>query len=355
MEAIAKIFERTNRSVLQLDAFDLMVAILFPHRRFNLRKKWEAAKNQHPILADFGIPGVEVLKVIALREHLRQRKAWEEGKVRKMTVRGVRQSDVLALEPRLVIREWTKAVAAYARALRLIREHCGVIRKGIIPQATMLLPIADSLLGRSSVSAAARKKLVRWFWASSFQRSYARGANTRAVTDARSLRAWLASAADIPEEVEQFAISEESFKEVDDGNDIVVNATACLLNTRGARDWSKESAKGRQGRKLFETPSSTDLAIHHVFPIEFLESRVRRPRMATDVPANQVLIDASLNNSIRNAPPSTVVRNNKVVTSAIRTHLAELDALKKDDFSRFINDRAELLAREARKAVTPAS
>ena len=355
MEAIAKIFERTNRSVLELDAFDLMVAILFPHRRFNLRDKWDDAKAKRPVLDEYKIPGVEVLKVVALREHMRQRGEAESEKRHKMSVHGIRQSDVLALDPKLVIKEWNQAVKAYAQALEFVRDECGAVRKKIIPQLTMLLPIADAMYGRRSpLSAAGRRKITRWFWAVSFRRLYARGANTRAVIDTRVLRDWFARPSAIPEEVGEFSISPESFREIDEGNELATAAVICLLNTLGARDWAKETASGTRGRMLIGTPTSTDLSIHHVFPLEYLESRVKRPKMAAEVPANQVLIDASLNSSIRNSPPSSVVGNSKVVPSAIKTHLADVSAMRKNNYESFVKQRSEKLAQAARKAVNPA-
>jgi hypothetical protein len=354
MEAIAKIFERTNRSVLQLDAFDLMVAILYPHQ-FNLRKKWEAAKSSLPILSTYEVAGVEVLKVIALREHLKQREELDAEKIKKLTVRGVRQSDVLALEPKLVIKEWSKAVKAYSQALQFLRDDCGAIRRKIVPQHTMVLPIADALFGRkSALPSTSRKKLKRWFWAVSFQRLYARGANTRAVTDAHLLRLWLGRGGRTPDLIDEFSITDDSFYTMDDGNDLAIAATLCLLNTLDARDWAAQSAKGGRGRKLVETPESTELGIHHVFPLEYLASRIKRPRMAAEVPANQVLIDAGLNSSIRNSPPSSIMKSKKVVPSAIKSHLIDPGTMSRDNYESFVRHRSAQLAIEARRAVNPA-
>jgi hypothetical protein len=353
MEAIAKIFERTNRSVLRLDAFDLMVAILYPHK-FNLRKKWEAAKTSFEILSEYEVPGVEILKVIALREHLKQHDEVEEEKRKKISVGGVRQSDVLELDPKLVIRDWSKAVAAYAYSLEFLREHCGVVTRRILPQQTIILPIADAFFGHTKLSVPATQKLTRWFWAVCFERLYARGANTRAVTDAKLLRAWLGRGASVPGLVSEFSVGDESLRELDEGNDLVTAATLCLLNTLGARDWATESAKGSSGRKLSLTPKSTELSVHHVFPLEYLRSRVSRAKVQAEVPANQVLIDAGLNSSIRNAAPSGALNNSKVVPSALKSHLIDPETMRNDDFSAFVTSRSEKIAQAARRAVNPA-
>lgn len=67
LAVVAKIFETTNRGAMVLDAFDLMVARLYP-REFNLREEWKKAQDRygfHPRMA------LEALQIISLREHLR--------------------------------------------------------------------------------------------------------------------------------------------------------------------------------------------------------------------------------------------------------------------------------------------
>jgi hypothetical protein len=63
--AIARIFERVNRGVLKLSAFDLMVAKTF-ETGWNLRDRWDQAVSEYPVLAGFE-DGMPVIRVIALK------------------------------------------------------------------------------------------------------------------------------------------------------------------------------------------------------------------------------------------------------------------------------------------------
>ena len=162
-----------------------MVAKLYPHD-FKLRDKSLQALKRHKAAATYftedgeEILGMEVLKLVALREHLRQRRAG-----RRLTVRGVRESDVLDLDPAVVKREWARAVRDYVAALVFVRDRCGAVRPGVLPSRTMLLPIANALSsGRRS---GWREDLERFFWVSCFEQTYGQGANTQAVADAGRL------------------------------------------------------------------------------------------------------------------------------------------------------------------------
>lgn len=205
LAAIAKIFETLNRTGMRLATFDLMVARLYPYD-FKLRDEWEAARANCDQFDDLGIEdGVEVLKVIALREHMRQRDANI-----KLTVKGVRESDVLALAPQTVIDQWADAVQALANAIDFVGSECGAIRKGLMPSSAMLLPLAHMLAPGSAQREGLRADLVRWFWATSFAQTYAQGANTQAVADTRILSAWQADQAAMPDAVRLFRLDSET-------------------------------------------------------------------------------------------------------------------------------------------------
>jgi hypothetical protein len=189
LPAIAKIFETLNRGGIPLKTFDLMVARLYPHD-FRLKDKWESAQAEHGEFDRAGIDdGVDILKVIALQEHIRQR---DTGV--KRTVKGVRESDVLSVAAETVIAQWDKAVAAFVNALRFVEDDCGVIRPGLMPSAAMVHPISALLAPDMPEREGLREDLKHWFWASTFAQTYSQAANTRAVSDAIALRAWRADA-----------------------------------------------------------------------------------------------------------------------------------------------------------------
>jgi hypothetical protein len=179
-----------------------------------------------------------------------------------------------------------------------------------------------------------------------FARQYSRGANTRAVSDTRVLRAWLAGGGE-PPDVSDFNITAEDLIEVDDGNEIVSAGIACLLIKRGARDWARS---GSGPMRLDALEPAVGINVHHLFPKDVVSGRDRKWRYIEDIPANQTPVSESVNKSIRNQAPSVVVKSKKIDTGALPDHLVDVRSFTRDEYERFIPRRAEALA-EAIKSV----
>jgi hypothetical protein len=172
LEALARIFETINRTGVRLNAFDLMVAVLYPHQ-FNLREEWENARVEHAVLEQFDVDGIEVLKLIALWERRSQQMS---GK--RLSVKGVRQGDVLAVAPATVRDLWPHAVQAYANALDHGRTELGLVDAKSVPSSAMLLTLGFMLEAKIETH-----RVDNWYWWSIAAQTYAQGANTRVIRD----------------------------------------------------------------------------------------------------------------------------------------------------------------------------
>ena len=341
LAAVAKVFETLNRTGLKLGTFDLMVAKLYPHN-FKLREEWAEVETSFPVFKQFGVSGVDLLKLIALREYLRQSAG--DGPVR---VKGIREGDVLQLSPSVVIAEWYAAIDGLQKALDFLRDHCGVVREILIPSHTMLLPLADALLHDAARKPDAPRRLATWFWASSFLQTYAQGANTQAVADARALRAWHADSRAVPAVVSNFSTRMDDSALLDSRrrNEILVAAIACLLISRDARDW-------KLNQRLKDVPD--DVEIHHVFPDHFVESREWGDPPQKEDPhrvVNLTPLSGSTNAALRNDAPSTVLRSRDIQRSTLDSHKVPLDAFERDDYRTFSEKRQALLLDLMREVV----
>jgi hypothetical protein len=170
---LTRIFETLNRTGVKLDAFDLMVAILYPHG-FHLGEQWFAAQEKFPLLKAMDISGLEVLKILALR----QRDAPENAARGKRAVSGVRQRDVLNIPPDFVREQWPAAVQNYSDALAFSQRNLGVVGAGWIPSEAMMLTLAYRLWHQADPA-----DIIRWWWRAVLTQRYAQGANTQVVTD----------------------------------------------------------------------------------------------------------------------------------------------------------------------------
>ncbi len=188
LEALTRIFETLNRKGVQLDAFDLMVAVLYPgerssagqnvEKRFKLRDEWNRAIKKNPVLAEFKTKGLEPLKLIAL-----WRRSWDrEWPPQRMNrrVMGVRQKDVLNTPASFVQANWPRAVAAYSAALHTIGRTGGFANGRSLPSPAMVLTLAYLLDAGYSPHDG---EVGRWYWISIATQSYAQGANTQVTAD----------------------------------------------------------------------------------------------------------------------------------------------------------------------------
>lgn len=175
LEALTRIFETLNRTGVRLDAFDLMVAVLYPEG-FHLRNEWDQARTDHPLFESMGTGGLELLKLIALwrREEDRRNPSIRPSR----RVLGVRQRDVLRTPPAYVRTMWPTAVGAYDAALRFLQEEGGIRGGDGVPSDAMTLTLAYLL------NAAYPPHLLRrWYWGSIADQRYLQGANTQILAD----------------------------------------------------------------------------------------------------------------------------------------------------------------------------
>ncbi|MFD4327521.1 DUF262 domain-containing protein [Nocardioides sp. NPDC058538] len=180
LEALTRIFETLNRTGLRLDAFDLMVAVLYPDG-FNLRNEWERASESFPIFDEMGSDGLEILKLIALwrRDEDRMNPAIRPSR----RVMGVRQRDVLRTPPSYVRQHWQRAIGAYSEALEFLRVEGGIRDGDGVPSDAMTLTLAYALNSDYSLDA-----VRSWYWTSIADQRYLQGANTQVLADITAFR-----------------------------------------------------------------------------------------------------------------------------------------------------------------------
>lgn len=309
LRAVAKIFETINRTGKRLDTFDLLVARLYPFD-FKLRDKWDDAKAAHAELIDYQVDGLEVLKLIALR-----RWSKEISANLKLTVKGVKQSDVLMLEADTVKNDWDLAVQAYVDGLRFLRDQCGVITPGLLPQPSLPLSIAFFMAPDQGLREGFQKDLRRWYWASCFSQTYAQAANTQVLQDVKTLRAWDAAEAAVPDVVSKFSISDEQLLEGRRLNEMLVRGVLGRQIALGAKDWC-EGVPMSAGKEA---------EMHHVFPADVLETLRDGSEVPKDPILNFVAILPSTNAKIRNETPATVMQRTDVQLPAVKSHGIEVD------------------------------
>lgn len=167
--AVARIFERINRTGLRLGAFDLLVARSYSDS-WNLRDHWERARTESEAIGSWlKQDGLPIIQLISLEQS-----------------KDVRQPALLALEPDDISENWDRAVSAMERAIKTLRGF-GVPTSEFMPYKGLLFPIAFRHLSLQGEQAELDVSLLRWFWGRSFGLGYDVGSSTRLAADARVL------------------------------------------------------------------------------------------------------------------------------------------------------------------------
>lgn len=166
--AVARIFERVNKTGRRLGIFDLMVAKSFS-TEFNLRERWRKAQKDYPRLDRFyGEDGTVPLQVIALK-----------------TRESVRSSAVLELPASVVQTSWEDAICALDSALAFGETHLGMIHADWVPYEGITVLLA-ALRWTQNLDAMVTE-VKTWFWSTVFTSRYATASNTRIVSDYKSM------------------------------------------------------------------------------------------------------------------------------------------------------------------------
>ena len=336
LQAVAKIFETINNTGQSLTTFDLMVARLYPHK-FRLKDRWTEACDMYPEAMEDPenvpkkyrgdrISGIDILKLIALWETI------QLSGTKSNAPRGVRESDVLLLSERSVIDNWDRACASLDRAIRFVKEHCGVARWNLLPSKVMLFPIADALT-KGDPDPDLTEKLKRWFWGATMKSLYATSTSTQPISDTDELRKWLTDSSQTPGALQDLP-SDESFLEQlleERPKKVLLRGIASLMCARGARDWVRP-ARPFDGSKAIE--------LHHIFPTDF--NKVHSLNSA-NVLANLTPILSTTNKSLRSDAPSQVVDRVDVEHSALESHLIDVEAYAAEHYEEFLGKRSQAI------------
>jgi hypothetical protein len=340
--AVCTIFETLNRTGVKLSVFDLLTA-RFWAQDLNLRRLWEQARVDAPVIEDFEVDPYYVLQIVGLLEP----GADKEGHPRAPSIKRSAILEMAVEQPR---KGWSTAIAGFSAILGILRDECGVLIPGLIPYTTILIPMAAVWASQEGVKGADvganRIKLLRWFWCSVFGQQYENAPNSQAEKDFGELKAWMGGGHE-PESVASFSLESLKLRNVRPKQRAVYRGAMALILQNGALDFHERGAITSQLIADKKNPVDD----HHIFPRAFLDEQGVSPALR-DCILNRTYIDRATNHRLSRRAPSDYFSEIRQKHGAqdtddlLRTHLLPIgndSPLLKDNFEGFLTMREKLL------------
>jgi len=330
---VAEIFERINRTGVELSVFALATAVFFK-QKINLRDWWKAYFDdvESEVKNFCEEDDEEYPKIILQIMALRQKPTPLEVKKAVLV-----NSKVFKVEKD----NWNESCGLLNDSLKRLQNTqtgYGVIRPGLLPYRPVVATLAA--LHEYCKNPEDFKKLDAWYWSSMFTERYAGASDTAIKQDFDQVRTWFADTSKVPEVVKE---ADGRIKEIDLKNTskgAIYKAILNLIALKGALDFYNG-----QSIELIK------LNDHHVFPKKSGIALTNENSIL-----NRTLIQESTNSEIRKKKPSEYIEimkqklgSEEKVKDVLKTHLIEekaFDAMKNNNYSEFLIARAETINNE---------
>lgn len=339
LSVACNIFERLNNTGTQLTVTDLMVAITYT-QNFNLRERL-ANFNEHLDSYYFALKERTILQCISA--------CLKNGTERSHIIDSASE----------IQSEWKKTTESMKLAIDFLKKHCYVPTSDFLPYQTIMAPLCyffflngGKRLGQDKI-----QKLQKYFWLSVFSERYSSSQNTRTKEDVINMVKLIGNAGVNLFDYYDSTINKGVILETDMSFSFSFAKTIlCFLASKTPKEF-----RNNEFVKLDQTfGESNQKQLHHIFPINYIKKRYGSERnFKTEIKpyintiANISLISKGSNREIWDNNPSSYFsvfeKENGQIKQALRSHLiGDLDdfGIKTDDFHRFIEKRAELIANE---------
>jgi len=326
--SVAIVFERVNRMGVELDVFQLLTAWTWSDE-FDLQQEFLDLAAE---FADFGFADVGHDSDLMLR-------------CTAAALRNDPSPDSLVSMTGAEVRENFETVAnALRRAIDFVKTNFLIRNLDLLPYSALLIPLTAFFYIRPGdpITAAQREALVRWIWLASFSRRYSGNPqrNIRQdIEEAVKLRNGEVSSLDAL----QFVVTKDFFSDNTFSVRTVATKSLILLLAQQHPLTFLSGEVINLERVLAEANRSE---FHHCHPRADLV-RSGFPPEAINALANFAIISRAENRTISDKKPSEYRALMPANTDDVLAHAICPDTLFTDDYARFLDERAELLAQAA--------
>ncbi|MFH1547044.1 MAG: DUF262 domain-containing protein [bacterium] len=348
--AVCQVFEKVNTGGVSLTVFELVTAS-FAADGFNLREDWAGKHNERGQKIEPGrkdrlraqnvlqsVGADELLQAISLLFTYERKKTEPNGAV------SCKRADILKL--RLDdFKKWVEpATSGFEKAGRLLFQQ-KIFSKRDLPYGTQVVPLATilALIGDRADNDVVRSKLVQWYWCGVFGELYGSAVETRFARDVVEVMSWIKGGPE-PTTVSECNFIPNRFDTLRTRNSAAYKGLYALLMRDGCLDF-------RTGEPIeVQSYFADSIDIHHIFPRDWCSKNNIETKFSESI-INKTALSYRTNRIIGGNAPSAylkAIRDKEGIDEQrqeqiLITHLIDPEALKRDGFKTFYNQRKESL------------
>lgn len=357
-EAICLVFEKVNVGGKQLDAFELLTAI-YAADEFDLREEWgklghkksglrlRLVGKDHPRRVLRRIESTDYLQACTLlhTRDVRMKKEAEGYRGPELPQITCNKQAMLGL-PLTAYKQYTKCIEqGFVDAAAFLSE-LKIMSPKDLPYASQIVTLASvyALLGHDAHNAAAKKKLVRWFWCGALGEMYGSASETRMARDVPAMVRWIAEDGPIPPTVEEASFRQNRLYRLRNRKSAAYKAVNALVMSSGCRDFV--SGDPIDLMNYFDR----EIDIHHIFPQKWCKNN-KIEKDVFDSIINKTPLSKRSNVRVGgNAPSLYLERIEKIdsipsdmLDEILASHLIDPELLRTDKFDAFYTARTKAL------------
>lgn len=333
--AICPIFERINSQGVNLDVFDLLIAI-YAAKEFNLRRDWEIRRSKliekSKVLQE--VRGTDFLKTVTLISTYNSSKS-----------PGCKRKDILDLPLEEYLKWADIAVYGFDKALKLLA-NIKIFDPKNIPYATQLIPLSAilALIGEEANKGGIKEKIIQWYWCGALGERYGGAQESRFARDVIEVIKWIKDENSEPATVREASFSVSRLLSLKDRKSPAFKAIYALILQEGAKDFFSDTPI--EDKVYYEK----NIDIHHIFPKKWCEENDIDDDLC-DCIVNKTPLSEKTNNYIKGTEPKIYLQNiqrdarikpNKL-DQILESHLIKPNLLRENNFDSVFKDRESKL------------
>jgi len=359
-EAVCQVFERVNTGGVALNVFELLTA-MYASDDFNLREDWDVIEKRISKPIFHGKQGVlrnientDYLQTVALIVSYRRKvKAIQDGiSIDQAPAIGCKHKDILGLRLEDYRSTAEEATKGYERAAKYLTGQ-NIFSNRDVPYAKQMVPLAAifAVLGNRAEEDGVKGHITRWFWCGILGEKYGSAIEGTFAKDVPEVIDWIAGGPE-PSTVSSSVFSQKRLMTLRTRNSAAYKGLYALLIRNGCLDLSSGN---RIDLNIYFDES---MDIHHIFPQDWCDKNNIPPAVYNSI-INKTTISSKANRTIGGSAPSHYLLEGQErwgiskerMDELLKTHLIDVDMLRRDDFRNFMLGRIERFSKMIESAM----